>query len=149
MIWARERRNSFVCLEGINISWTVADFHMIHGWFGWITMNENDSLLFLSFTLIMLYIWWNLYFSMADGAGPWSRDRNDPESGISAENTRVHRTSSRQTTWTNGMLHQHDTSFSAISQFWSEVSVGTGLFFLQHTEQCNLEIMSRQDKIQT
>ncbi|MCJ8749568.1 hypothetical protein PDJAM_G00177780 [Pangasius djambal] len=39
---------------------------------------------------------------MADGASQWNRDRCDPESGISSENTRVHRTSSRRSSWTNG-----------------------------------------------
>ncbi|XP_060760635.1 transmembrane protein 268 isoform X2 [Neoarius graeffei] len=40
--------------------------------------------------------------SMADRDGQWNRDRYDPESGISSENTRVHRTRSRRPTLTNG-----------------------------------------------
>ncbi|KAB5517763.1 hypothetical protein PHYPO_G00170910 [Pangasianodon hypophthalmus] len=39
---------------------------------------------------------------MADRASQWNSDRCDPESGISSENTRVHRTSSRRSSWTNG-----------------------------------------------
>ncbi|KAK3508284.1 hypothetical protein QTP70_019520 [Hemibagrus guttatus] len=39
---------------------------------------------------------------MADRAGQRNRDRCDPESGILTENTRVDRTNSRRSTWTNG-----------------------------------------------
>ncbi|XP_060720796.1 transmembrane protein 268 [Tachysurus vachellii] len=39
---------------------------------------------------------------MADRAGQRDRDRCDPESGMSTENTRVHRTNGRKSTWTNG-----------------------------------------------
>ncbi|XP_046700280.1 transmembrane protein 268 [Silurus meridionalis] len=39
---------------------------------------------------------------MADGTGQCNRGRCDPESGISSENPRVHRTNSRRSQWTNG-----------------------------------------------
>lgn len=53
MMWARRRRNSFVCLEEVNISWTVADTHMTHRWFCWIMMTEKW--LVFSSTLIQFH----------------------------------------------------------------------------------------------